>query len=232
MIDLHFWPTPNGYKTLILLEELGCPYTLKPVNIMRGEQRDAGFLSLNPNGRMPALVDHAPKQGDAPLTVFESGAMLQYLASKHGTFGGTTPGEMAAVSSWLHWQMAGLGPNMGQSAHFHSFASEDVPYAKTRYRGEATRLLSVLTDQLDRGAYVAGAYSIADMAIYPWLLASELAGLGDLAEYAGIRAYMDRIGARAAVQRAYAVGAPVSDGQEIDEEARRVLFGQTGEDTP
>ncbi|HUX25811.1 MAG TPA: glutathione S-transferase N-terminal domain-containing protein, partial [Burkholderiales bacterium] len=171
MIDLHYWPTPNGWKVSIMLEECGLPYTLKPVNIGRGEQFSPEFLALSPNNRMPAIVDHDPPGGGAPITLFESGAILIYLAEKAGRF---LPAELRARNAtlqWLMWQMGGLGPMAGQNGHFLLYAPEKIPYALERYSMEVNRLYGVLDAQLARtGHYVAGGeYTIADIAIFPWI---------------------------------------------------------------
>ena len=167
-IDLYFWPTPNGWKASIALEEMGLPYRTHLVNIGAGDQFKPEFLKIAPNNRMPAIVDpNGPD--DAPISVFESGAILQYLARKTGQFYGATERARVAVDEWLMWQMGGLGPMAGQTHHFWKFAKQDVPYAKARYRGETERLYGVLDRQLAKHAYVAGdAYTIADMAIWGW----------------------------------------------------------------
>ena len=171
MIDLHFWPTPNGWKISIMIEECGLPYTLKPVNIGRGAQFEPEFLALSPNNRMPAIVDHDPPGGGAPVSVFESGAILIYLAEKTGRFLPTDLRRRKATLEWLMWQMGGLGPMAGQNGHFLLYAPQKIPYAIERYASEVNRLYGVLDGQLQRtGAFVAGDdYSIADMAIFPWV---------------------------------------------------------------
>ena len=169
MIDLYFWTTPNGYKPLLFLEEAGLDYTLRPVNISKGAQFAPAFLKISPNNRIPAIVDHAPKGGGAPLALFESGAILLYLAEKTGTFIPNDPAGRADVLQWLFWQMGGLGPMFGQYLHFADYAPVKLPYAIARYTREAERLLGVLDRRLAGRDYVAGQYSIADMAIYPWV---------------------------------------------------------------
>ena len=167
-IELHYWPTPNGWKVSIALHEMGLPYDLHLVNIREGEQKRPDFLRLSPNGRMPAILDPDGPDG-APIAIFESGAILQYLARKTGRFGGRTERERCEVDQWLMWQMGGLGPMAGQTHHFWKFAAEDVPYAKTRYRDETARLYGVLDRQLARDAFVVGPEpTIADFAIWPW----------------------------------------------------------------
>lgn len=167
-VELYYWPTPNGWKISIALEEFGLPYAVKLVDISKGEQFAPDFLRIAPNNRMPAIVDPDGPDG-APIALFESGAILQYLARKTGRFTGSTPRAQAEVEQWLMWQMGGLGPMAGQAHHFLKFAKQDIAYAKDRYRGECARLYGVLDRQLAQNAFVAGAdYSIADMAIWPW----------------------------------------------------------------
>ena len=177
-IDLYFWPTPNGFKITIALEEMGLPYSVHFVDIGAGDQFKPDFLALSPNNRMPAIVDHDGPDG-APISMFESGAILQYLARKTGQFAGSTERERVAVEQWLMWQMGGVGPMAGQAHHFLKYAPNmepphDLPYAKDRYRTEVGRLYRVLDGQLAKGEFVAGDfYSIADMAIYPWVRGSK-----------------------------------------------------------
>lgn len=167
MIDLHYWPTPNGHKITIFLEEADLDYTIHKVNIGAGDQFKPDFLAIAPNNRMPAIVDHAPKGGGAPISVFESGVILQYLAEKTGKFLSTDLRVKTEVMQWLFWQMGGLGPMAGQNGHFNVYAPEKVPYAIERYTKETTRLYGVLNKRLETRDFVAGDYSIADMAIYP-----------------------------------------------------------------
>lgn len=227
MIDLHYWPTPNGHKITLFLEEAGVPYRIIPVNIGTGEQFKPDFLKVAPNNRMPAIVDHEPSDGGAPISVFESGAILLYLAEKTGRFGGDTMRARAEVNQWLMWQMGGLGPMLGQNHHFRNYAPEKVPYAINRYLNETNRLYGVLDRRLADRPFVAGDdYTIADMASYPWIL-PEAQGQ-DLSEFPNIARWHAAIKARPATERAYAKGkeiqpapAPMSD------EAKKVLFGQT-----
>lgn len=195
-LDLHYWPTPNGHKVTLLLEELAVPYTLRPVNITAGEQFKPDYLAISPNNKMPALVDH-----EAGLSVFESGAILRYLADKYGRFGGG--GDLAArarVDEWLFWQVGGLGPMSGQLFHFLRFAPEPVPYAIDRFRTEVERLHKVLDKRLGDSEFLAGDYSIADMASYPWLKPfAEQLPVGD-----HVRRWLDTIAARPATASAYA----------------------------
>src|ERR1043166_7092392 len=176
MIDLHYWTTPNGHKVTMFLEETGTPYKIFPVNIGKGEQFKADFLAISPNNRIPALVDHDPPGGGKPLSVFESGAMLVYLAEKTEKFLPTEPRKRADVMQWLFWQMGGLGPMSGQNNHFSNYATDKIPYAMDRYRNEVNRLYGVLDRRLEGRDYVAGEYSIADMAIYPWIVPHERQG--------------------------------------------------------
>ena len=236
MIDLYYWPTPNGHKITLFLEEAGLEYNLKPVNIGKGAQFESGFLRFSPNNKMPAIIDHAPADGGAPISVFESGAILLYLANKTGRFLGIPEGADAGaalrqrivVNEWLFWQMAGLGPMTGQYGHFHVYAPEDIGYAKDRYRKEAERLLGVLDKQLEGRDFIAGGdYSIADMASYPWISPYDKAPL-DLAPFANVRRWQAAIRARPATQRAYALSKQVNPdaGKALSDEEKQVLFGQ------
>lgn len=228
MIDLHFWPTPNGLKITLFLEEAGLPYRVVPVNIGRGEQFKPEFLAISPNNRMPAIVDHEPAGGGAPIGVFESGAILQYLAEKTGQFLPTDVRLRKSVLEWLAWQIGGVGPMFGQLGHFKRYAPEKIPYAIERYTNEALRLYRVLERQLSttKADYVAGDYSIADMAIYPWMRLHASYEL-DLTEFPHVRAWLDRVGARPAVVKGLEVGRELTERDKpLDEEARKVLFGQ------
>lgn len=229
MIDLFYWPTPNGWKVSIALEELGLPYTVRPVDITRGAQLEPEFLALNPNHRMPAIVDHAPADGGAPITVFESGAILVYLANKVGRLGGATPRERIEILEWVFWQMAGLGPMLGQLRHFKAYAPEPIPYAIERYQNEADRLFGVIDRQLTATGreYLAGEYSIADIASYPWARGHKVYGI-DLTRFPAVAAWIERIKARPAVVRGMAVGRELVR-KELDEQAKKVLFGQTAD---
>ncbi|WP_296222462.1 glutathione S-transferase N-terminal domain-containing protein, partial [uncultured Sphingomonas sp.] len=205
MIDLHYWPTPNGHKITLFLEETGLPYRIIPVNIGTGEQFKPDFLKIAPNNRMPAIVDHEPADGGAPISVFESGAILLYLAEKTGRFGGDTMRARAEVNQWLMWQMGGLGPMLGQNHHFRNYAPEKVPYAINRYLNETNRLYGVLDRRLADRPFVAGEdYTIADMASYPWIL-PEAQGQ-DLSEFPNIARWHAAIKARPGTERAYAKG--------------------------
>jgi GST-like protein len=201
MIDLHFWPTPNGYKPLLFLEETGLPYNLVPVNIGKGEQFDPGFLKISPNNRMPAIVDHeAP-----PIAIFESGAILLYLADKTRQFIPSDTAGRYDVIQWLFWQMAGLGPMLGQNHHFSVYASEKIPYAIDRYIRETSRLYAVLNKRLADRAFVAGDYSIADMACYPWIVPYEIQKQ-NLDDFPHIKRWFQAIASRPATIRTYEKG--------------------------
>jgi GST-like protein len=224
-IDMYFWPTPNGIKISIALEELGVPYTTRFVNIGKGDQFKPEFLKISPNNRMPAIVDPEGPDGK-PVSIFESGAILIYLAEKFGKFYGKTPRERIAVNEWLMWQMGGVGPMFGQLNHFRNYAPEKLPYAITRYSNEAHRLYRVLNTRLTGRDYVAGDYSIADMAIFGWARNWESRGL-DVTEFPNVVAWHDRIAARPAVQRGLALKAPTPPKDlATDLEAQKVLFGQ------
>jgi GST-like protein len=224
-IDMYFWPTPNGIKISIALEELGVPYTTRFVNIGKGDQFKPEFLKISPNNRMPAIVDPEGPDGK-PVSIFESGAILIYLAEKFGKFYGKTPRERIAVNEWLMWQMGGVGPMFGQLNHFRNYAPEKLPYAITRYSNEAHRLYRVLNTRLTGRDYVAGDSSIADMAIFGWARNWESRGL-DVTEFPNVVAWHDRIAARAAVQRGLALKAPTPPKDlATDLEAQKVLFGQ------
>ncbi|HEY1028324.1 MAG TPA: glutathione S-transferase N-terminal domain-containing protein [Pseudomonas sp.] len=227
MIDLYYWTTPNGHKVSIFLEEAGLDYRIVPVHIGKGEQFEPEFLKIAPNNRIPAIVDHAPVDAGEPIALFESGAILEYLADKSGLF---LPRETRArfgVLQWLYWQMGGVGPMAGQNHHFVRYAPEPIPYAIDRYVKETARLYGVLDRQLAEREYVAGDYSIADMAIYPWATLWE-AQQQKIENFPHMAAWLERIAARPAVQRAYALVAQVNEDPKalLTAEARRLLFGQ------
>ena len=225
MIDLYFWTTPNGYKPMLFLEETGVPYTIVPVNIGKGEQFAPGFLKISPNNRIPAIVDHRPAGGGTPVSVFESGAILLYLAEKTGRF---LPADVAGrteVLQWLFWQMGGLGPMLGQNLHFSAYAPDKIPYAIERYAKETERLYGVLDRRLAGSEFVAGDYSIADMAIYPWILRLTREGQ-NLEEFPHLKRWFETIAARPATIRAYAKGKAVNTTPTITEESKKLLFGQ------
>ena len=226
MIDVYYWPTPNGHKITIFLEETGLAYRIVPVNIGRGDQFKPDFLKIAPNNRMPAIVDQAPQDGSGPLSVFESGAILMYLAEKTGRF---LPAEVRAryeVMQWLFWQVAGLGPMAGQNHHFSNYAPEKLPYAVDRYVKETSRLYAVLDARLAEREYIAGPYSIADMASYPWIVPHQRQQQ-NLAEFPNLKRWFETIRDRPAVVRAYEKGKQVSAQPVVDDEARKFLFGQS-----
>jgi GST-like protein len=227
MIDLYYWTTPNGHKITLFLEEAQVPYTIYPVNIGRGDQFKPEFLAISPNNRIPAIVDRAPIGGGSPVSVFESGAILVYLAEKTGTF---LPKDLRGrfeVLQWLFWQVAGLGPMAGQNHHFRQYAPEKIPYAISRYESETSRLYAVLNKWLAEKAFVAGDYSIADMAIYPWIVPYEAQGQR-LEDFPHLKRWFQSIAARPAVQRAYARAAEINKAPvTLDEETRQILFSQS-----
>jgi GST-like protein len=227
MIDLHYWTTPNGHKVTMFLEETGLPYRLIPVKIGAGEQFKPEFLAISPNNRIPAMVDTEPQGGGAPLSVFESGAILVYLAEKTGRF---LPKDLRGrhdTLQWLFWQMGGLGPMAGQNHHFKTYAAEKIPYAIDRYVNETNRLYGVLNKRLADRAFVAGDYSIADMASYPWIVLHERQGQ-NLAEFPHLKRWFETIRARPATVRAYDKAKEINPQQAPMSEAdKKVLFGQT-----
>ncbi len=225
MIDLYYWTTPNGHKITVFLEETGLPYTIRPVNISAGEQFGAAFLEISPNNRIPAIVDHDPADGGAPLGIFESGAILQYLAEKTGALMPADLRGRTEVMQWLFWQTSGLGPMLGQNHHFSRYAPEPIPYAIGRYLKETERLYSVLDHRLSRREYIAGTYSIADIASYPWIVPHARQGIR-LEEFPHVKRWFDAVAARPAVQRAYALAKHVNTAPTVTEAARAVLFGQ------
>ena len=225
MIELYYWPTPNGWKITIMLEETGLPYEVKPVNIGRGEQFQPAFLAISPNNRMPAIVDTAPNDGGAPVSVFESGAILQYLGRKTGQFYPSAERERVGVEQWLFWQMGGLGPMAGQAHHFRQYAPEKIDYGINRYTNEVNRLYGVMNKRLADREFLAGAYSIADMAAWPWVVPYKNQGQ-DLEDFPHLKRWFDAIQARPAVQKGFAVGKELRRNLNDDEEAKKVLFGQ------
>lgn len=229
MIDLHYWTTPNGHKVSIFLEEAGLPYTIHPVNIGKGEQFQPEFLRISPNNRIPAIVDQDPAGGGGPLSVFESGAILLYLADKTGRFIPQDLRGRTEVLQWLFWQMGGLGPMAGQNGHFHMAAPEKIPYAIERYVKETARLYGVLNKQLEGREYIAGDYSIADMACYPWVVPHKMHEQ-KLEDFPHLQRWFNTVQARPAVQRAYALVQQVNPPRELSTEEkeaqRKVLYGQ------
>jgi GST-like protein len=227
MIDLHYWTTPNGHKITMFLEETALPYRIIPVAIGRGEQFKPEFLAISPNNRIPAIVDHEPADGGPPLSVFESGAILLYLADKIGRL---IPADLRGRNEtlqWLFWQMAGLGPMAGQNHHFRLYAQDKIPYAIDRYVNETNRLYGVLNKRLADRAYVAGAaYTIADIASYPWIVPYERQGQ-DLKDFPHLKRWFEDIRNKPATIRAYAKAADINTRPPMDDEARKILFGQT-----
>ena len=225
MIDLYYWTTPNGHKITIFLEEAGLAYSIKPVNISKGEQFAPEFLAISPNNRIPANVDLEPNDSKGPLSVFESGAILQYLAEKTGKFLPADLRGRTETMQWLFWQMAGLGPMAGQNGHFNNYAPEKIPYAINRYVKETERLYGVLDERLADREFIAGAYSIADMAAYPWIVPYERQGQ-NLNDFPSLKRWFEMIQRRDAVQRAYAVAKTINTAPTVTEESKSILFGQ------
>ncbi len=227
MIDLYYWPTPNGHKITIFLEETGLPYKIVPINIGKGDQFQPDFLKIAPNNRMPAIVDRKPADGGAPISIFESGAILEYLGEKTGRFFPSDLRGRNEVRQWLFWQMGGLGPMAGQNHHFARYAPEKIPYAIDRYVKETNRLYGVLNKRLADRQFLAGDYSIADMAAYPWIVPYENQGQ-DINHFANLKRWFETIQNRPATIRAYEKGKEVNNQPPVmTEEARKILFGQT-----
>lgn len=226
MIDLYYWPTPNGHKITLFLEEAGLPYQIKPVDIGKGEQFEPAFLRIAPNNRMPAMVDRAPAGGGTPVSLFESGAILLYLAEKTAKFIPKDLHGRAEVLQWLFWQMGGLGPMAGQNHHFSDYAPEKIPYAIDRYVKETGRLYAVLDKRLADRTFIAGDdYTIADMASYPWIVPHERQGQ-KLGDFPNLKRWFDAIWARPATKKAYALGKQYRATVPTSDEVRKVLFGQ------
>jgi GST-like protein len=239
MLDLHFWPTPNGKKATILLEELGLKYNLVPCNIGRGDQFVPEFLEMNPNHRMPVLVDHNPKDGSAPFPIFESGAIMMYVAEKEGRFFPQDTRGKYIVTEWLIWQMANQGPKSGECGHFRRLGDKqgDQSYAVRRFTDEVNRLYGVLNNRLYKNRYLAGdQYSIADMISYPWTVNWKAQGQ-DIDEFKYFKRWFEEIGARPAVQRGLAVGANLSEDAsklpaEEQERRAKLLYNQRARPVP
>ncbi len=228
MIDLHYWTTPNGHKITIFLEEAGLPYRIIPVNIGKGEQFARAFLAISPNNRIPAIVDHEPADGGKPVEVFESGAILLYLADKIGRF---IPADLRGrvdTLQWLFWQMGNLGPMAGQNNHFSNYATDKIPYAMDRYRNEVNRLYGVLDRRLADRSFIAGDYSIADIASYPWIVPHERQGQ-KIDDFPHLKAWFESVQARPAVVRAYDKAKAINPNPPgvRTAEQRAILFGQT-----
>jgi len=230
MIDLYYWTTPNGHKITLFLEETGLPYTIYPINIGKGDQFEPEFLKISPNNRIPAIVDRTPAGGGAPISVFESGAILLYLAEKTGQFIPADLRGRVEVLEWLFWQMGGLGPMAGQNHHFSGYAPEPIPYAIDRYVKETNRLYGVLDRRLADRPFVAGdEYSVADMASYPWIVPHERQGQ-NLEDFPNIKRWFEAIAARPATVRAYQRAKEINTTPSVSDEAsRRILFGQTAQ---
>jgi len=227
MIELFYWPTPNGHKVTLFLEEAGLEYRISRLDIGKGDQFKPDYLKIAPNNRMPAIIDHNPADGGAPISIFESGAILWYLAEKTGKFLPDDTRGKVAVSEWLFWQMAGLGPMTGQYGHFATYAPEKIPYAIDRYARERQRLLGVLDKQLKGRAFITGdEYTVADMACYPWIDPYTKAPL-DLTDFPEVVRWRAAIEARPATKRAYAQGDFNKPSSELSEEQRKILFGQS-----
>ena len=224
MIDLYFWTTPNGMKPLILLEELGLAYTVRPVNLSTGEQFSRAFTRISPNQKIPAIVDRAPADGGEQIALFESGAILHYLAEKSGRFLPNSLSRRSEVIQWLFWQMAGLGPTLGQYLHFAVYADQAIPYAQGRFGREKERLYQVLDDRLRDRDFIAGDYSIADMAAYSWIRRMEREG-SQLDSFPNLNQWHETISGRSAVERAYEHAAAINTKPTITEESRKVLLG-------
>lgn len=227
MIELYFWTTPNGMKPLILLEETGLAHDLRPVNISKGEHFTEAFTRISPNQKIPAIVDRAPadgtESGGAPIALFESGAILQYLAEKSGQFLPQMPTERTEVLQWLFWQMAGLGPMLGQYLHFSVYADQAIPYAQGRYSREKERLYQVMDSRLRDRDFLAGDYSIADMAAYPWVRTLERNG-SHLSGFGNLKRWYEAVSERPAVARAYDRAKAVNTTPTVTEESRKVLL--------
>jgi len=226
MIELHYWTTPNGHKITIFLEESALPYRIVPINISKGDQFKPEFLKISPNNRIPAIIDDDPPEPGPPISVFESGEILLYLAEKTGKFLPKDVRGRTEALQWLFWQMGGLGPMAGQNHHFKQYAPEKLPYAIDRYVKETNRLYGVLNKRLADREFIAGPYSIADMASYPWIVPYERQGQ-DLADFPHVRRWYDTIRARPAVIRAYELAKTINTQPTVSDASRGVLFGQT-----
>jgi GST-like protein len=226
MIDFYYWTTPNGHKVTMFLEEAGVDYNIKPINISKGEQFAPAFLKIAPNNRIPAILDHAPTSGGETIGIFESGAILLYLADKTKKF---IPQDLRGRNEclqWLFWQMGGLGPMAGQNHHFVQYAPEQLPYAIDRYVKETSRLYSVLNKHLSDGReYICGDYSIADMASYPWVVPHERQRQ-DMSQFPHLSSWFERIGNRPATQKAYDIAKSINTAPTVDQNAKSILFGQ------
>ena len=225
MIELYYWPTPNGHKVTIFLEEAKLPYKLIPIDIGAGEQFAEEFLKISPNNKIPVIVDPQPKGSAGPVSVFESGAILLYLAEKTGRFLPTDTSVRAQVMEWLFWQVGGLGPMLGQNHHFSQYAPEPLAYAINRYQKETERLYGVLDTRLAGRTYIADSYSIADMAAYPWIVPHQKQGI-KIEEFPNLAHWFETVRNRPAVKKAYARAEAINSGSLLDAKARAILFGQ------
>ncbi len=225
MIDFYFWTTPNGYKVLQFLVETGIPYRLFPINISKGDQFKPEFLKISPNNKIPAIVDHDPIRGNESIAIFESGAILLYLAEKTGRFILDDIKGRAETLQWLFWQMGGLGPMAGQNFHFAHYAPEHLPYAINRYVDETARLFKVMNKQLADREYLAGEYSIADMASYPWVAMYKKLKQ-DLNDFPNLKRWYEQIKARPAAISAYEIGSSINTIPTVTEESKKILLGQ------
>ena len=225
MIDLYYWTTPNGHKITIFLEEAQLEYRLKLINISKGEQFSPEFLKISPNNRIPAIVDHAPADSGDPISIFESGAILHYLAQKTQKFWPKELRGQIEVMQWLFWQMGGLGPMLGQNHHFSHYAPEKIPYAIERYVKETERLYGVLDECLQDRDYIAQDYSIADMAVYPWIVPHQQQQQ-NLANFPHLQRWFERLKNRPAIQKAYDMARELKTEATVTSESRQILFGQ------
>ena len=228
MIDFYFWTTPNGYKVLLFLEETGIPYRIVPVNISQGDQFKPEFLKISPNNKIPAIVDNDPIHGNGPIILFESGAILLYLAEKMGKFISGNLQKRTEVLQWLFWQMGGLGPMLGQNLHFSHYAPEKLTYAMERYVNETSRLFKVLDNQLVDREYIAGDYSIADMATYPWIKIYPRLQQ-DLNDYPNLKRWYAQMKLRPATISAYQKGIAINSVPTVTEASKKFLLGQNAE---
>ncbi len=225
MIDFYFWTTPNGFKVLVFLEESEIPYRILPVNISKGEQFDPAYVQISPNNKMPAIVDRSPNGGSGLISIFESGAILLYLAEKIGRFLPNDASGRSEVLQWLFWQMAGLGPLLGQNLHFGQYAPDKIPYAIERYVDETSRLFRVLDERLANREFIADDYSIADIACYPWVFKHPCLQL-QLEDFPNLKRWFETIELRPAVARAYEIGASINTVPTVTGDSRKILLGQ------
>jgi GST-like protein len=230
MIELYYWPTPNGHKITLFLEESNLDYQIIPIDIGAGDQFKPEFLQIAPNNRMPAIIDRQPTDGGEPISVFESGAILLYLAEKTGLFLPGSLRDRKTALEWLFWQMSGLGPMAGQNHHFSQYAPEKIPYAIDRYVRETNRLYGVLNRRLEGRDFIAGDYSIADMACYPWIVPYKNQQQ-NLEEFPHLKRWFEAIQSRPATVRAYEKGQAYANQTAMTDEAKKILFGQTAVST-